>query len=124
MPVFDKLVSLLIWRRQVQDLESSGSRTCFSQPVQVCCCVCSWSLVAAVAEEGEGVVGGGGGGDWVLGVVGWSVDVLALHVLVIECTGEWVDKDVALVTGHHGFLGFVLVAASRQDGGEAMHVGW
>ena len=44
-------------------------------------------------------------------------DVCVLHVLVVECLEEWVGKAVALVAGCRGFLGFVLVAASRRDGG-------
>ena len=74
-------------------------------------------LVAVVAVEGEGVVGGEGS-DWVLS------DVLVLRVLVVECVEERAGKAVALVAEHCGFLGFILVAASCRDGGEAMHVGW
>jgi hypothetical protein len=52
----------------------SGSHTCFSQPVQVCNRIRSWSLVAVVAEEGEGVVDGGGSG--------WAFGVVRLYVVV------------------------------------------
>jgi hypothetical protein len=57
-------------------------------------------------------------------VLGVDDDVLALHDLVVECAEECVGKAVALVAGRRVFLGFILVAASRWDGGEAMHVGW
>ena len=75
-----------------------------------------------VAEEGEGVVNGGGS-CWALGVVGRSLNALVLCVLIVGHVGGWVGKVVALVVEHHGSLGFVLAVASRQDGGEAMHVG-
>jgi hypothetical protein len=74
-----------------------------------------------VAEEGEGVVDGGGSG-WVLGVVGWSLD-LAPCVLNAGHAGGWVGKVIALVVEHHGPLGFVLAMAIRWDGREAMRVG-
>jgi hypothetical protein len=55
-PVY-MVVLIPVQRLQVQGQEFSGSRTCFSQPVQVCNRVRLWSLVAVVvAEEGEGLV--------------------------------------------------------------------
>ena len=63
------------------------------------------------------------GSGWALCVVGWSLNALVLCVLIVGHVGGWVGKVVALVVEHHGSLGFVLAVASRQDGGEAMHVG-
>ena len=68
-----------------------------------------------VAEEREAVVDGEGS-DWVLGV---DDDVLALHVLVVECVGEWVGKAVVLVVGCHGFFRLGRGQSSGLGGSDA-----
>jgi len=66
MQAFDKLVSPLIRRHQVQGQGSSGSRTCFSQPVQVQVCVASAGMQSRLLVE-SGCDGGCWGGDVVDG---------------------------------------------------------